>query len=59
MIRRMIKKITRKDRKRNPEATRDRKYKLVSRLTGRVLSYGAVEYIPESDKVVQHFKNRE
>ncbi|HEY4799816.1 MAG TPA: hypothetical protein VII99_12120 [Bacteroidia bacterium] len=55
----MIKKITRKDRKRNPEATRDRKYKLVSRLTGRVLSYGAVEYIPESDKVVQHFKNRE
>ena len=54
----MIKKISVEDRKRNPEATDGKIYKLVSKTTGRVLGYGSIEYLKKRERQIQFFKRR-
>lgn len=54
----MIKKITLVDRKRNPEATEGKIYKLVSRISGRALGYGSIEYLKKRERQIQFFKRR-
>ena len=55
----MIDRITAFDRKRNPEATKGKLYKLVSRITRRVLAYGSIEYLKRRERQIQFFKHRE
>lgn len=52
----MIKPITAADRKRNPKATKGKKYKLVAKSSGRVLGYGTKAQMKEREKQVQYFK---
>lgn len=52
----MIQKISAADRKRNPEATEGKLYKLVSKTTGRVLGYGSIEYLKKRERQIQFFK---
>lgn len=54
----MIVKITSADRKRNPQATKGKKFKLVAKSTGRVLGYGSKTSLKQREKAVQYFKNR-
>ena len=54
----MIKPITQADRKRNPKATKGKKYKLVAKSTGRSLGYGSKSEMKVREKQVQAFKNR-
>jgi hypothetical protein len=54
----MIEKITEADRKRNPEGTRGKEYKLVSKTTGRVLGYGDIEYLKKREQQIQFFKRK-
>lgn len=55
----MILKITPADRKRSPILTKGKKYKLVSKSTGRVLGYGRTKtQMKEREKQVQTFKHK-
>lgn len=54
----MIKKITSADRKRNPSATKGKKYKLVSKNTGRSLGYGSKAEMEKRERDVQFFKRK-
>lgn len=54
----MIKPITKADRKRNPKATKGKKYKLVSKSTGRSLGYGTKSELKVREAAVQYFKNK-
>lgn len=54
----MIKKISSSDRKRNPTATKGKKFKLVSKTSGRVLGYGSKTSLKQREKTIQFFKNR-
>jgi hypothetical protein len=54
----MITKITESDRKRNPEATKGKKYKLTSKTTGRALGYGSIAYLKKRERQIQFFKRR-
>lgn len=54
----MIKPITVADRKKNPKATKGKKYKLVSKATGRSLGYGTKAEMQKREKAVQFFKHR-
>lgn len=54
----MIKPITAADRKRNPTATKGKKFKLVSRATGRSLGYGTKAELMKRERAVQYFKHR-
>ena len=55
----MIDRLTATDRKRNPEATRGKLYKLVSRITHRVLGYGAsLDEMRKRERQIQFFKHR-
>lgn len=54
----MIKEITKADRKRNPSATKGKKYKLVSKSTGKSLGYGTKEEMKKRERQVQFFKNK-
>lgn len=55
----MIKKITKSDRRKNPKGTKGKKYKLVSKETGRVLGYGkTVGDMEKREMAVQYFKNK-
>ena len=52
----MIKPITIADRKRNPSATKGKKYKLVAKSSGRVLGYGSKEQLKKRERQIQFFK---
>lgn len=52
----MIKPITKADRKRNPTATKGKKFKLVAKGSGRVLGYGSKADMKKREKQVQYFK---
>lgn len=52
----MITKITAADRKRNPRATKGKRYKLISKTTGRALGYGSIAYLKKREREVQFFK---
>ena len=55
----MIDRITAADRKRNPEATRGKLYKLVSKFTHKILGYGTtIEEMRKREKQIQFFKHR-
>lgn len=54
----MIKPITKADRKRNPKATKGKKYKLVSKTTGKSLGYGSKEEMKKRERAVQFFKHK-
>lgn len=53
----MIRKISSSDRKRNPSATKGKKFKLVSKKSGRVLGYGSKEYLKKRERQIQYFKS--
>jgi hypothetical protein len=54
----MITEITMADRIRNPEATKEKNYKLISVTTGRVLGYGSIEDLKKRERQIQFFKRR-
>lgn len=54
----MIKTITASDRKRNPKATKGKRFKLVSKATGRSLGYGTKAEMQKREPAVQFFKQR-
>lgn len=54
----MIKPITQADRKRNPKATKGKKFKLVVKSTGKSLAYGTKGELKKHERVVQYFKNK-
>jgi len=54
----MIKPISKSDRKRNPKATKGKKYKLVSKSTGRVLGYGSIGQMKKREREIQYFKHK-
>lgn len=54
----MIKPITAADRKRNPKATKGKRFKLVSKATGRSLGYGTKAEMKIRERQVQTFKNK-
>lgn len=54
----MIKPITTADRKRNPKATKGKKFKLVSKSTGRPLRYGSKAEMLKGERQIQFFKNK-
>lgn len=54
----MIKPITAADRKRNPRATKGKRFKLVSKATGRALGYGTKAELKVRERQVQTFKHR-
>jgi len=54
----MIKKITETDRKKNPKGTHGKEYKLVSKITGKILGYGSIKYLKKREQQIQFFKNR-
>lgn len=54
----MIKNITTRDRKRNPDATKGKRYKLVAKNSGRVLGYGSKSELIKRERQVQYFKSR-
>lgn len=54
----MIKKISSSDRKRNPTATKGKKFKLVSKSSGRVLGYGNKTSLKKRESQIQFFKSR-
>lgn len=54
----MIKLITQADRKRNPKATKGKKYKLVAKSTGRSLGYGSKAEMKKREIAVQYFKRK-
>lgn len=54
----MIKLITKADRKRNPAKTKGKKYKLVSKKTGKSLGYGSKEEMKKRERAVQFFKHQ-
>lgn len=54
----MIKPITAEDRKRNPKATKGKRYKLVSKSMGRSLGYGSKDEMKEREKIIQAFKHK-
>lgn len=53
----MIKPITAADRKRNPKATKGKKYKLISKATGKSLGYGTKAEMQKREHTVQFFKH--
>lgn len=54
----MIKPITAADRKRNPKSTKGKRFKLVSKETGRSLGYGTKAEMQKRERAVQFFKSR-
>lgn len=55
----MIDRITAADRRRNPGATKGKIYKLISRLTGKVLGYGkTIEEMRRRERQIQYFKHQ-
>lgn len=54
----MIKPITAADRKRSPKRTKGKRFKLVSKVTGRSLGYGTKAEMQKREKAVQFFKHR-
>ena len=54
----MITKITKADRIRNPRNTKGKKYKLISKVTGRVLGYGSIIELKKRERQIQFFKNK-
>ncbi|HEY4800033.1 MAG TPA: hypothetical protein VII99_13220 [Bacteroidia bacterium] len=54
----MIKEITLSDRKKNPAGTKGKKYKLISRSTGKILGYGTINYLKKRERQIQFFKRK-
>lgn len=54
----MIKSITSADRKRNPKSTKGKKFKLVSKSSGRVLGYGSKQQLKKRERQIQFFKHQ-
>lgn len=54
----MIVKITPSDRKRNPSATKGKRFKLVAKSTGRVLGYGSKTDLKKRESAIHFFKSR-
>lgn len=54
----MITKITINDRRKNPKATYQKEYKLISKKTGKILGYGTIESLIKRERQIQYFKRK-
>ncbi len=54
----MITKITLNDRRKNPKATYQKNYQLISIKTGKVLGYGTIESLIKQERQIQYFKRK-